>query len=85
MVACVISAAREVSSQPTSRIVETAVADLRSVYPRASEAVVTRSVVIKEKRATFSPVTGVEKFRPGAVTEIGGLFLAGDWTRNNFV
>jgi len=80
MVACVVSAAHELSSRPPARIVETAVADLRSVYPIAARATLTRSVVIKEKRATFSAVPGVEKLRPGPMTGIGGFYLAGDWT-----
>ncbi len=84
VIACVASAAGDLVDHPASRIVERAVGDLRSVYPRAAGANLTRSAVIKEKRATFSPRPGVEKFRPGAVTEIAGLYLAGDWTDTGF-
>jgi len=84
MISCVVSAARELSSQPVAQIVDTVVADLRSIYPRATRASLTRSVGIKEKRATFSPVPGVEKFRPGALTGIEGFYLAGDWTETGF-
>jgi uncharacterized protein with NAD-binding domain and iron-sulfur cluster len=41
---------------------------------------VVRSVVIKEKRATFTPSPGLEKFRPSVRTAYKNLFLAGDWT-----
>jgi uncharacterized protein with NAD-binding domain and iron-sulfur cluster len=37
-------------------------------------------VVIKERRATFSPTPEAEALRPEARTAVDGLFLAGDWT-----
>jgi squalene-associated FAD-dependent desaturase len=36
--------------------------------------------VVKEKRATFAATPDQEKKRPGAATQYGNLFLAGDWT-----
>lgn len=36
--------------------------------------------VIKEKRATFAQIPAEVKKRPGTVTGIGNLLLAGDWT-----
>jgi uncharacterized protein with NAD-binding domain and iron-sulfur cluster len=41
---------------------------------------VIHSLVIKEKRATFSPKVGLEQFRPQHKTTVQNLFLAGDWT-----
>ena len=36
--------------------------------------------MIREKRATFASVAGVEALRPGCATQLPGCWLAGDWT-----
>jgi squalene-associated FAD-dependent desaturase len=36
--------------------------------------------VVKERRATFSQTPESERQRPDSATQIGNLFLAGDWT-----
>jgi len=40
--------------------------------------------ILKEARATFSVVPGLDKVRPEAKTAVAGLFLAGDWTRTGW-
>jgi zeta-carotene desaturase len=75
----VISAAVEVVDWTNEALIAQAVADIRSVYPRCP-ATASRGVVIREKRATFSLTPAVEALRPGAITAIPNLFLAGDWT-----
>ena len=37
--------------------------------------------IVKEKRATFAATPAEDAKRPGARTQWGNLFLAGDWTR----
>jgi zeta-carotene desaturase len=61
-------------------LVDLAVKDLRSVFPRMRDARVTHTLVVKEMRATFVPVPGTEALRPDTRTEWKGLYLAGDWT-----
>ena len=39
-----------------------------------------KSAVLKEARATFSVVPGLDRVRPPQTTPYPGLFLAGDWT-----
>ncbi len=36
--------------------------------------------IIKEKRSTFLPENGIEKFRPSNKTKYSNFFLSGDWT-----
>ena len=38
------------------------------------------TLVIREKRATFSCHTGIRTFRPATRTPVPGLWLAGDYT-----
>jgi uncharacterized protein with NAD-binding domain and iron-sulfur cluster len=77
-VSCVISAAENVVDLTNAELVHIALDDLRSLYPEASGLI--HSVVVREKRATFSCTPASEKLRPGNRTEIRNLFLAGDWT-----
>lgn len=58
--------------------------ELRRFLPAARNANVLSSLVIKEKRATFSPKPGVEAYRPSTRTKTPNLFLAGDWTNTGY-
>ena len=53
----------------------------RAALPAARHAKVERSVVVRERRATFSLAPG-QPPRPAARTPIEGLLLAGDWIEN---
>lgn len=76
----VVSAARSLARDAPAEIAERAVAQLRETFPLAREAELQRSRVIKEMRATYSAVPGLERSRPGPHTCFPNLFLAGDWT-----
>lgn len=79
----VISAARDFAGLPGEKLVEIACEDLRSVYGTAVGGV-RSSLVIREKRATYSSTPATERLRPGVETPLPNLFLAGDWTRTGF-
>ncbi|MBI1355585.1 MAG: NAD(P)-binding protein [Acidobacteria bacterium] len=79
-VQCVVSASRDLLPLSQAEIVERACSDLREFFPQAAKARLVRSHVIKEVRATYSVKPGLEASRPGAVTKIPNVFLAGDWT-----
>ncbi len=80
----VISASYGLLQKPRQEIVDICLAEVRHALPRAREAQLARSTVIKEAAATFSPEPGVDRWRPPQETRIGGLFLAGDWTRTGW-
>ncbi|MCY4187872.1 MAG: FAD-dependent oxidoreductase [Bryobacterales bacterium] len=75
-----VSAARSLARVPTAEIVERAVAQIKDTFRGAREAELLHSRVIKEMRATYSAVPGLEAARPGARTRFPNFFLAGDWT-----
>ncbi len=76
---CVISAAYDSVEMSNEELVTLAIGDLRSVY-NSVPSIPIHSVVIREKRASFSCTPAVEKLRPNHQTSIPNLFLAGDWT-----
>ncbi len=76
----VISGAEEYVEFDKESIVQIALEDLRRILPAMNGATLVRSIVIKEKRATFTPKPGLEMVRPDTRTKLKNLFLAGDWT-----
>jgi uncharacterized protein with NAD-binding domain and iron-sulfur cluster len=45
---------------------------------------VVKSHVIKEQRATFSATPEAEPLRPGPISSVPCVLLAGDWTRTGW-
>jgi squalene-associated FAD-dependent desaturase len=76
----VVSSSKSLVEKSKSQIVELALAELREFFPDARAANLVKSTVIKEVYATYSPVPGVDAFRPHAQTIWPRVFLAGDWT-----
>ncbi len=57
---------------------------LADVFPEAARAEVLSFFVTREPRATFRGVPGTAHHRPGPVTNVPGLFLAGAWTNTGW-
>jgi hydroxysqualene dehydroxylase len=75
----VSSGAAAVVVESNDALAEKAWTELRSSIPAATAATVLRSLVVRERRATFSLAPG-QPSRPGTSTQVSGLWLAGDWT-----
>lgn len=76
----VVSCSRGLVEKSKGDIVDLAVKETKEFFPRAREATLVKSAVIKEIHATYSPGPGVDEFRPGAETAWPSTFLAGDYT-----
>jgi hypothetical protein len=74
-----ISAAYALVGLSNEELVNITVEDLRTVFGGAVGLPV-HAVVLREKRATFSATPENEGRRPGPVTAVKNLLLAGDWT-----
>ena len=77
----IVSAARRDLSRPNAELVASAESTLRRYFPAMAGASVTRSLVLRDPAATFASTPEMEALRPGPVTPVRGLFLAGDWTK----
>jgi len=75
-----VSAARRSAERSNQELVASAEASLRRYFPAMAGAAVTRSLVLREADATFASDPEAEAVRPGPVTPVRGLYLAGDWT-----
>jgi squalene-associated FAD-dependent desaturase len=74
----VSSSAAAVVGRSNQELIDLAVEEVRGALPAARSAAVTRGVVVREKRATFSVAPG-QPPRPTVETAVPGLSLAGDW------
>ena len=79
-ISLVLSGAHEHVNLSKEELLATALRELAEVLPGARKAKVVRSLVIKERFATFSPRPEAESLRPAARTPLAGFYLAGDWT-----
>jgi squalene-associated FAD-dependent desaturase len=80
----VISGAAPVVTMSSDALVEIALAELRKFLPQTRSASLIHSLVLKEKRATFSPRPNLEQYRPSSNTPVDNVFLAGDWTNTGY-
>lgn len=62
-----------------TQIVASALEELALFFPEVKKARIIKSGVLKEARATFSVIPGLEKLRPPAKSPWQGIYLAGDW------
>jgi zeta-carotene desaturase len=76
----VIAGSRAQLAMTREEILDSALKEFEVFFPEARKAKLLKSGILKEARATFSVVPGMEQYRPAQRTEWPGLFIAGDWT-----
>jgi squalene-associated FAD-dependent desaturase len=76
----VVSASKSLIERSRSEILELAISELKEFFPEARKARVVKATVIKEVHATYSPLPGLDVYRPAAASPWTRVFLAGDWT-----
>jgi len=80
----VVSASRSLTTMARGEIIDLALRELAEFLPTVRTATLERAQVIKEVRATFSAMPGLEALRPLAETAFPNFSLAGDWTRSGW-
>lgn len=79
-----IAASFEELQQSREEVLARTLAELPRFFPDVGKATLLKSGVLKEAKATFSVLPGLDAHRPSAADPGGGLFLAGDWTRTGW-
>lgn len=79
-VQAVASAAGAIAGLSKDDLTRLALRAVRVAMPESDMWKLKRSVICRQGRATFSTSSGFDRLRPGQKTQIGNLFLAGDWT-----
>ena len=80
----VVSASRSLVEMPRQAVIDLVMRELAEFFPLVNDAKLERAQVIKEVRAIFSAVPGLEGKRPTSVTSAPNFFLAGDWTKTGW-
>lgn len=80
----VISASRHLSGMTQAQVLETVVAELKEIWPESRPATLLAGRMVTERRAVFSALPGVDRYRPAQQTPLANLQLAGDWTRTGW-
>lgn len=79
-----ISASKEQLQMERGEILESALRELALFFPKVKEAKLIKSGILKEARATFSVLPGLDAVRPKNESPWPGIFLAGDWTATDW-
>lgn len=69
---------------PKKELIEQFTAEMARLFPRAADARVERTHVVKELNATFRSTPGTARHRLPQATPIPNLYLAGDWTQTGW-
>lgn len=72
------SGAEAIVSQSNEELTAIALGEVRDALPAARSATLRKSLAVREKRSTFSLAPDAPP-RPGTLTSVEGLLLAGDW------
>lgn len=79
-----ISASHRQLRMSAETILAEALAEFQSFFPQSRGATLLKHLVLKEAKATFSVIPGLDCMRPAQKTVVPGLFLAGDWTNTDW-
>lgn len=83
-ISVIVSPADALLDDDDDEIVRMVLTDLQRADPRFDGAAVAKSVVLKHRHHLVRPLPGAMSSRPGAVTPVPNLFLAGDFLEQPF-
>ncbi len=79
-----VSAAWDFMDLSREELVRWFLAEMAEAFPAAGEAGVLDVSVVKQREATFRCLPGASRLRPGPITPLSNLFLAGEWTNTGW-
>jgi zeta-carotene desaturase len=79
LIELVVSASKSLVPMERQAIIDLALRELALFFPAMQDARLLKAAVVKEVRATYSIVPGLDDLRPATESGWPGLMLAGDW------
>ena len=84
LIELVVSASKSLVPMGRQAIIDLAMRELTLFFPAMKDARLLKAAVVKEVRATYSIVPGLDELRPGPESGWPGLMMAGDSDRQGW-
>jgi phytoene desaturase len=85
IVELVVAPAEELIAADDATVIEEVLKDFYRLHPQACQARLLKSTIVRIPNSVYQARPGVERFRPEQATPVPNLFLAGDFTRQEFM
>ncbi len=85
IVELVVAPAEDLIGQPDQVVLERIMADFYRLHPAARSAKLRKYTLVRIPNSVYQACVGVDRYRPAQATPVPNLFLAGDFTRQEFM
>jgi len=85
IVQMVVAPADELIRQPDAAVLEHVLGDFYRLHPEARRARLKKYTLVRIPNSVYQARAGVDRYRPDQATPVPNLFLAGDYTRQEFM
>jgi uncharacterized protein with NAD-binding domain and iron-sulfur cluster len=85
IVEMVVAPAADLIGQPDAAVLDQVLGDFYRLHPLARQARLTKYTLVRIPNSVYQARPGVDKYRPDQATPVPNLFLAGDYTRQEFM
>jgi 15-cis-phytoene desaturase len=85
IVEVVVAPAEELIGQPDEAVLQQVLGDFYRLHPQARQARLTKYTLVRIPNSVYQARPGVDKYRPDQATPVPNLFLAGDYTQQEFM
>jgi uncharacterized protein with NAD-binding domain and iron-sulfur cluster len=85
IVELVVAPAEDLIGQSDDVVVKQVLSDFYRLHPRARAATLTKHTLVRIPNSVYQARPGVDRYRPDQATPVTNLFLAGDYTQQEFM
>ena len=85
IVELVVAPAETLIREPDEAVLDVVLADFYRLHPRARSARLLKHHIVRIPNSVYQALPGVDRYRPDQATPVPNFFLAGDYTRQEFM
>jgi 15-cis-phytoene desaturase len=85
IVELVVAPAGELIRQPDEAVLEVVLRDFYRLHPQARSARLLKHTLVRIPNSVYQARPGMDRYRPDQATPVPNFFLAGDYTRQEFM